>query len=62
MLGNKFPNPELVFHVSVGICFVYNVLYFLWFFIAYTYFFVTVSQDCGAIFKLTLYVQFILLV
>ena len=32
MLGHKFLNPDWVlyiFHVSVGICFVYNVLYFL---------------------------------
>ena len=52
MLGHKFPNPDLVldiFHVSVGICFVYNVLYFLQFSIAYTYFFVTASQDSGVI-------------
>ena len=62
MLGHKFLNPGLVlyiFHVSVGICFVYNVLYFLRFFIAYMYFFATASQDCGAIVKITLYVQFI---
>ena len=62
MLGHKFPNPALVlyiFHVSVGISFVYNVFYFLRFFIAYTYFFVTASQPCGTIVKLTLYVQFI---
>ena len=52
MLGHKFPNPDLVlyiFHVSVGICFVYNVLYSLQFSIPYTYFFVTASQDSGVI-------------
>ena len=62
MLGHKFPNPELVlyiFPVSVGICFVYNALYFLRFFMTYTDFFVTVSQDYGTMVKLTLYAQFI---
>ena len=52
MLGHKFPNPDLVlytFHVSVGIRFVYNFLYFLRFFIAYTYFFVTASQGSDVI-------------
>ena len=56
MLGHKSPNPGLVlciFHVSVSVRLVYNALYFLWFLITYKHFFVTVSQDCGA-----LYAQF----
>ena len=60
MLGHKFPNPGLVlyiFHVSVGVRLVYNALYFLWFLITYTHFYVTVSQDCTAVIKITLFAQ-----